>query len=144
CWSRGRRARGGHSGLCTPPGLAGLIARESRTRPPREPARETLRGGRGGSSQKPRRSARERDDQEVARWVRDEFPRIVREAHRRRAYLAFLDESGFLLTPTVRRTLAPRGKTPVLSAWDRRGPRWAPTRRPRRAGAPRPRPVLDR
>jgi hypothetical protein len=31
----------------------------------------------------------------------------------------FVDESGFLLTPTVRRTLAPRGKTPILKTWDR-------------------------
>jgi transposase len=31
----------------------------------------------------------------------------------------FLDESGFMLTPTVRRTLAPRGETPVLKSWDR-------------------------
>lgn len=32
----------------------------------------------------------------------------------------FLDESGFMLTPVVRRTLAPRGQTPVLPCWDRR------------------------
>jgi transposase len=32
----------------------------------------------------------------------------------------FLDESGFMLTPTVRRTLAPRGQTPILKRWDRR------------------------
>jgi transposase len=31
----------------------------------------------------------------------------------------FPDESGFILTPTVRRTLAPRGKAPVLKTWDR-------------------------
>jgi hypothetical protein len=31
----------------------------------------------------------------------------------------FLDESGFMLTPTVRRTLAPRGETPILESWDR-------------------------
>jgi transposase len=31
----------------------------------------------------------------------------------------FLDESGFMLTPTVRRTLAPRGQTPLLRSWDR-------------------------
>ena len=30
-----------------------------------------------------------------------------------------LDESGFMLTPTVRRTLAPRGRTPILRSWDR-------------------------
>lgn len=31
----------------------------------------------------------------------------------------FLDESGFLLQPVVRRTWAPRGETPVLDCWDR-------------------------
>lgn len=30
-----------------------------------------------------------------------------------------MDESGFLLRPLVRRTLAPRGETPVLPCWDR-------------------------
>jgi hypothetical protein len=30
----------------------------------------------------------------------------------------FLDESGFRLTPTVRRTLALRGQTPALECWD--------------------------
>lgn len=44
---------------------------------------------------------------------------IIRRARRRRAHLVFLDESGFMLTPTVRRTLAPRGKTPILRSWDR-------------------------
>ncbi len=72
------------------------------------------------TSQKPRRQARERNDQEVARRAGDEFPRIVREAFARKAHPVFLDESGFFLTPTVRRTLAPRGQTPVPAAWDRR------------------------
>ena len=31
-----------------------------------------------------------------------------------RAHLAFLDESGFLLIPNVRRTWAPRGQTPIV------------------------------
>ena len=30
------------------------------------------------------------------------------------AYLIFCDESGFMLTPTVRRTWAPRGSTPLI------------------------------
>ncbi len=42
------------------------------------------------------------------------------EAQERDAHLVFLDESGFMLTPVVRRTLAPRGQTPVLPCWDRR------------------------
>src|SRR2546421_9648132 len=31
-----------------------------------------------------------------------------------------MDESGFMLTPLARRTLAPRGYTPTQYAWDRR------------------------
>jgi transposase len=85
-----------------------------------EHVRKILKRRLGWTSQKPRRRARERNDKEVSRWLDDEIPRIVREAYRRQAHLVFLDESGFLLTPTVRRTLAPRGKTPVLDSWDRR------------------------
>jgi transposase len=35
-------------------------------------------------------------------------------AARRRAHLVLIDESGFLMSPLVRRTLAPRGQTPIL------------------------------
>ena len=82
--------------------------------------RRFLRARLGWTSQKPKRKARERDDDEVARWLAEEFPRILRATRRRGAYLVFLDESGFQLTPCVRRTLAKRGHTPVLEAWDRR------------------------
>ena len=34
--------------------------------------------------------------------------------------IAFADESGFMLQPTVRRTWAPRGQTPILKSCDRR------------------------
>jgi transposase len=56
----------------------------------------------------------DRDDDEIQRWVRDDFPSILREAAERKAYLVFIDETGFMLEPTVRRTYAPCGKTPVL------------------------------
>lgn len=52
--------------------------------------------------------------------MEQEFPRIVREARQRAAHLVFLDESGFMLTPVVRRTLWPRGVTPVLPVSGRR------------------------
>ncbi len=85
-----------------------------------EHVRKILKQRLGWTSQKPRRKARERDDKEVERWLADELPRILREAYRRQAHVVFLDESGFFLTPTVRRSLAPRGKTPILDCWDRR------------------------
>jgi transposase len=70
--------------------------------------------------QKPRRKARERDEAKIERWKRVCFPRIAEAARQRQAHLVFLDESGFMLTPTVRRTWAPRGSKPVLDCWDRR------------------------
>jgi hypothetical protein len=56
----------------------------------------------------------------VLRWLDAEFPRILREAKARDAHLVFLDESGFMLTPVVRRTLWPRGVTPILPVAARR------------------------
>jgi transposase len=85
-----------------------------------EHVRKILRARLGWTSQKPQRRARERNDQEVERWKADEFPRILRDSWRRHAHLVFLDESGFQLTPSVRRTLAPRGRTPIHHCWDRR------------------------
>ncbi len=73
-----------------------------------------------GSSQKPHVPAQARDAEASQRWLDEEFPRLVAEAEARDAHLVFLDESGFLPTPVVRRTLAPRGQTPVLPCWDRR------------------------
>src|SRR5260370_40981753 len=35
--------------------------------------------------------------------------------------MVFLDESGFQLSPVVRRTYAPKGKTPIVEAWHRKG-----------------------
>jgi transposase len=84
-----------------------------------EHVRKILKQRLDWTSQKPQLRAKEQNDKEVERWRDDEFRRIVREAWRRSATLVFLDEAGFQLTPTVRRTLAPRGKTPVLPALQR-------------------------
>ena len=116
----GPKAHGWNNSLWTAARVARLIERFFGLSYHPEHVRKLLKRRLGWTSQKPRRKARERDDKEVERWRADEFPRIVRQAHRRGAYLVFLDESGFFLTPTVRRTLAPRGHTPVLEAWDRR------------------------
>src|SRR5207253_4038890 len=70
--------------------------------------------------QKPQRRAREQDKIEVEFFKRVRFPNIAAAARQRNAHLVFMDESGFMLTPTVRRTWAPRGETPILDAWDRR------------------------
>src|SRR5690348_182222 len=79
-----------------------------------------LRNRLNWTPQKPQRRARERDEPAIAQWKQDEFPRIAAAARQRDAHLVFLDESGFFLTPTVRRTWAPRGSKPKLDGWDRR------------------------
>jgi transposase len=117
---QGAKHHGWPNELWTAARVARLIDRHFHIAYHPEHVRKILHRRLNWSSQKPRRKARERDDKEVARWVGDEFPRIVREAFRRRAHIVFLDESGFQLNPSVRRTLAPRGRTPVLEAWDRR------------------------
>jgi transposase len=70
--------------------------------------------------QKPQRRARERDEDAIEYFKRVRFPKIAAETQQRKAHLVFLDESGYMLTPTVRRTWAPRGRGAVLDCWDRR------------------------
>src|SRR6266852_4765035 len=79
-----------------------------------EHVRKLLKRRLNWTSHKPQVRATQRNDKEIERWKADEFPRILREAWRRGAHVAFLDESGFLLTPLVRRTLAPRGQRVVM------------------------------
>jgi len=43
-----------------------------------------------------------------------------KNARRLNATIVFLDESGFMLRPLVRRSWAPRGQTPIIRCWDRR------------------------
>src|SRR5262245_953399 len=60
------------------------------------------------SSQRPQRQHPDGGDSAIAPWLKEELPRILREAAKRKACLAFVDETGFMLNPHVRRTFAPR------------------------------------
>ena len=62
-----------------------------------EHVRKILKRRLNWTSHKPQVRARQCNDKEVERWKADEFPRILREAYRRGAHVAFLDESGFLM-----------------------------------------------
>jgi transposase len=66
----------------------------------------------GCTPQRPRRVPRERDEQAVARWLAQDWPRIKQKARRREACLVLLDESGLLMAPLVRRSWALRGHPP--------------------------------
>jgi transposase len=116
---QGAKEHGWDNELWTAERVGTLIQRHFGVKYHAEHVRTILKERLHWSSQKPQLRAREQNVKEVARWLDDEFPRITRDVFRREATLIFLDESGFMLSPTVRRTLAPRGETPVLPAWKR-------------------------
>jgi hypothetical protein len=111
---KGAPAHGFPNELWTAARVALLIQRHFGVTYHPEHVRSLLRHRLNWTSHKPQRRARQRNDKEVERWKADEFPRILREAWRRRAHVAFLDESGFMLLPLVRRTLARRGQRVFL------------------------------
>jgi transposase len=117
---QGAKAHGWSNELWTTQRIADLILRHFGVSLHHDHVGRFLRTRLKWSPQKPRRRARERDEEAIAQWKRDTFPQILEAANQRDAHVVFLDESGFMLTPTVRRTWAPQGQTPLLSCWDRR------------------------
>jgi transposase len=116
----GATAHGWSNDLWTAGRVTTLITRHFGLSFHPEHVRKILKRRLGWSSQKPQIKAKERNEEAILAWLAEEFPLIVAEARDRNAPLVFLDESGFQLTPTVRRTLAPRGHTPILKCWDNR------------------------
>jgi transposase len=117
---QGAQAHGWLNALWTTERVGDLIYRHFAVRYHHDHVGRFLRQRLDWTPQKPERRARERDTEAILKWQSEEFPRIARDAQQRNAHLVFLDESGFVLTPSVRRTWAPRGQTPILDAWDRR------------------------
>lgn len=68
------------------------------------------------SPQMPIRRAIQRDEQAIAQWREEVWPRLLKEAKIQRRTLVFVDEAGFYLLPSVVRTYAPIAQTPVLHA----------------------------
>jgi transposase len=117
---QGATGHGWPNDLWTAARVTEVIRRQFGVRHHPEHVRKVLKRRLGWTSQRPQRRAKERNEGGIRRWREGDFPRIARAAADRGAHLVFLDESGFQLSPAVRRTLAPRGQTPVLTCWDRR------------------------
>jgi transposase len=118
--AQGAKAHGWQNELWTTARVAQVILRHFKIGFHHDHVGRFLRQRLGWTPQKPRRRARERNEKAILDWQSQTFPLIARAAEERNAHLVFLDESGFMLTPSVRRTWAPRGQTPILDAWDRR------------------------
>ena len=65
--------------------------------------------------QKPLRRAYERDPKAIARWMKQDYPRLRARARRRGAKIFFLDEAGIRSDSVLGRTWAPKGRTPEVN-----------------------------
>ena len=117
---QGAQAHGWPNQLWTTQRIADLIRRHFGVSLHHDHVGRFLRQRLQWTPQKPRRQARERKEDDIAAWKHETFPALLEATIEREAHLVFLDESGFMLTPTVRRTWAPQGATPLLKCWDRR------------------------
>ncbi len=72
----------------------------------------------GFSCQKPKRRSKEQDPEAVKPCREKKWP-AIKKGEDDQASVVFIDESGFMLQPLLRRTWAQRGRTPVFDQWDR-------------------------
>jgi transposase len=64
--------------------------------------------------QKPVRKAVQRNEAAITHWRKKRWPYLKRYARRSQRLILFIDETGVYLLPSLVRTWAPRGETPVL------------------------------
>jgi len=69
----------------------------------------------GLTPQKPLQRAYQRDPEAIARWQRETYPAIVRQAKAQGAEVFFWDESGFRADSVHGKTWGVRGHTPVVA-----------------------------
>ncbi len=65
----------------------------------------------GLSLQKPMHRAIQRDEQTIKHWKEERWPELKKRALKEGRTILFVDQSGFYLLPTVKRTYAPVGHT---------------------------------
>lgn len=75
----------------------------------------------GLSAQKPQRMAKERDEKEVKKWIKNIWTKILAHARRWQAMIYFQDESAVRLTAVLGTTWAKKGKTPIVRVTGKRG-----------------------
>ena len=69
----------------------------------------------GLTPQKPLQRAYQRDPAAIARWQRETYPAIARQAKRNQAEISFWDESGFRADAVHGTTWGAKGQTPVVA-----------------------------
>ncbi len=73
------------------------------------------------TAKRPVQEQKSKDETAVAACSAVEFLRVLREAAEREASLVFVDETGFMMYPTIRKSFSPRGELPVNKVTDPHG-----------------------
>ena len=74
----------------------------------------------GFSPQKPKKKAYEQNPKAVDKWLKEEYPLIVKQAKKEQAEIHWGDETGVRNTSQYGRSYAPIGKTPVKKTMAKR------------------------
>lgn len=68
----------------------------------------------GFSPQRPKKQASEQDEKKVEKWLKEEYPKILKRAQEEKAEIHWGDETNLNINTNYQRTYAPKGKTPTL------------------------------
>ncbi|MCF6366770.1 MAG: IS630 family transposase [Bacteroidales bacterium] len=74
----------------------------------------------GFSPQKPKKKAYEQNSKSVNKWLKEEYPSIVKKAKKEGAEIHWGDETGIRNTSQYGRSYAPKGQTPVKETMAKR------------------------
>ncbi|WP_244104697.1 IS630 family transposase [Burkholderia anthina] len=74
----------------------------------------------GTSARKPVRRGYERNDAAIARWLNEDYPKLVKEATQEKATVHWGDEMGLRSDHVNGKSFAPMGQTPVVRATGQR------------------------
>jgi transposase len=110
---KGPKADGFSTDLWTCPRIAQVIKKQFRVKYHQDHIGRLMRSLEW-TPRKPQKRDYKRDEKAISRWLKKDWPRIKRKVHRRKAHLAFIDSSGFMLLPLIRRSWSPCGQTPIF------------------------------
>jgi transposase len=68
----------------------------------------------GLTPQRPKKQATEQDGKKVEKWLKEDYPKIVKRAKEEKAEIHWGDETGLNINTNYQRTYAPKGNTPIL------------------------------
>jgi transposase len=110
---QGARAHGYANELWTLPRIGRLIQEKFSLKASNSEVWRLLRAM-GWSPQKPIKRAKERNEDKIAVWKKEKWPKILEKAQTEKRTIVFVDESGLSMRPSRKSTWAPEGETPIL------------------------------